>query len=330
MSFVGDIVKTFRQRKLWWLAPVLVAAIVAVPLLLSKNASSTPIAQVPASNVPAAGSDGVPVSVTTTPAHSRLPGKGRDPFIQQQLPAPKTPNTPTSTSTGATAGSTGTSGAGFGTTGSTGGGSTGTGSTGTGSTGSSSTGGTSPTGSGGNPPSITGGQKPKPVPPGLTSTEAYHVTLSITNASGGLDTIDPLQRLSVLPSRQQPLLVELGVLGGGNRVLFAVAPGTVVSGPGICTPGAIDCEVLSLAQEQTEQLSVRAASGATSVALFAVTAISVDHYSSSAAANHARNSASAIGRKLLANASLGALSLFQYDPSIGAVSDLRNLTVGGN
>jgi hypothetical protein len=156
------------------------------------------------------------------------------------------------------------------------------------------------------------------------------VTLAITNPSGGLNTIDPLERLSPLPSPQRPLVVELGVLEGGHRVLFAVQPGTVVGGPGTCTPGPIDCEVLSLAPGQTEGVSLRTANGVKPVALFAVTQISADHHPTVAAADKARQASSPAGRRLLAKSTLSALSLFDYEPSIGALVDQRNLTVGGN
>jgi hypothetical protein len=154
------------------------------------------------------------------------------------------------------------------------------------------------------------------------------VSLSITNASGGLNTIDPLKRLSVLPSTRQPLLVELGVLKGGSRVLFAIQPGTVVSGPGTCTPGPIDCEILSLGQDQTEGVSVQSTGGPVSVALFAVTGVTASDYSSAAAADKARRQESSAGRQALDASSLDALSLFRYEPSVGAVVDLRNLTAG--
>src|SRR6185312_3598330 len=91
-----------------------------------------------------------------------------------------------------------------------------------------------------------------PAPSGLTAKQSYQVSLAITTKDGGLKTVDPLERLSVLPSVQQPLLVELGVLQGGKQVLFAVQPGAVVSGHGTCTPGPIDCEILSLSPGQTE------------------------------------------------------------------------------
>ena len=168
-----------------------------------------------------------------------------------------------------------------------------------------------------------------PAPSGLKAKQSYQVSLAITKADGGLNTIDPLTRLSVLPSPQQPLLVELGVLQGAKRVLFAVEPGAAVGGPGTCIPGPIDCEILSLAPGQTEGVSKQTATGSTPVALFSVNSISAADHPTVAAADAARRTASEDGRQLLANTPLNAVSLFQYDPSVGAVVDLRNLTVGG-
>jgi hypothetical protein len=169
----------------------------------------------------------------------------------------------------------------------------------------------------------------KPAPTGLSATQTYQVALQISNPSGGLNLIDPLKRLSPVPSASEPLLVELGVEQGGHHVLFAVQPGTVVSGRGTCTPGPIDCEILSLSPEQAENVSTQSAGGAT-IAQFAITGITAQDYSSVAAANKARNAVSSVGADLLTDSPLSALSLFQYEPSVGAVVDLRNLTVGGN
>jgi hypothetical protein len=156
------------------------------------------------------------------------------------------------------------------------------------------------------------------------------VSLALTTADGGVTTIDPLERLSILPNKQQPMLIDLGVLQGGKSMLFVVEPGTVVSGAGTCTPGPIDCEILTLKPGQTAGISKETGSGTTPVALLAVNSISFDQHPSVAAANKARETASEVGRQLLNQSPLNAISLFQYDPSVGAVVDLRNLTVGGS
>ncbi len=153
------------------------------------------------------------------------------------------------------------------------------------------------------------------------------MALAITKPTGGLSTLAPLERLTPLPSAQQPLLVELGVLKGGSRVLFAVQPGTVVSGKGTCIPGPIDCEILELAQAQTERLSVQTSKGLVRVALFAVAGITAVKHPSRAAAMKVRNQVSSAGRRVLDRSSLKALQLFRYEASAGAVIDLRNLTL---
>ena len=314
MSLVERILGDLREKRLWPLAVVLVAGLVAVPLLLSKGSASAPpfVAQAPAASQSAPPA-GVPVvSSSSTPAGGKLKGSPHNPFEQLVHGAASGVASAISATTGTTtsAGSTGTS-----TTPASGTSSIAT-STGTSSTTPTATT-TIPTGT------------PKPPPPGLKSTQSYNVKLAITNPLGGVDTISSLKRLSVLPSEQQALLVELGVLKGGNRVLFAVQPRAVVSGAGTCIPGPIDCEILSLPQDQTVTLGRQSSSGIQTVALFAVTGITAADHSSVSAANAARRVESPAGRAILGRSSSSALSLFEYEPSLGALVDLRNLTVGG-
>jgi hypothetical protein len=313
MSIVNTLVNDLREKRLWPIVAVLLAALVAIPLLLSNSGSRTPAAQLPAAP-PAGPVTGIPaVSVSVTPARTRLRGHGRDPFTQQRVSSPSSSATATN---GATpAGSTPTTAA------------------------------ASKPGAGTSSPATTAPSVPvtttTPAPtipatrparaiPTLTDTQSYGVSVSITNAAGGVTPIDPLERLGELPSVHEPRLIELGVLKGGHRVLFAVEPDTVLSGPGACTPGPIDCEILALAQNQTEAIGVRTASGTSQLALFAVTGIRAVGHESAPAAAAARRTESAAGRALLNRSPLGALSLFHYDPSVGAVLDLRNVTVGGN
>jgi hypothetical protein len=328
MNFFNSIVRDLRERKLWPVAVALLVAIVAVPLLLSKSttprapsATTASAAANPATAVPA-------VNVSSASSQTRLTGHAHDPFAQQKSPklaaalAAATGLATSAPGTSATAAAANGATGGTGSSGATGSaGATGS----TGSTGSSTvSGGSTPT-----TPSSSGGGA-KPAPAGLSATESYRVQLAMTKPDGGLDTIDPLERLSVLPSSQQPLLVELGVLKGGHQVLFAVEPTAVLSGPGTCTPAPVDCEILSLAPDQIESLSAQTRNGLQGVAQFAVAGIKVDHHPSAAASLKAREQESALGRQVLAHSTLPALSLFQYQPDVGAVIDLRNLTVGGN
>ena len=318
MSVPRNMLKELLERKLWPIALVLVIALVAVPVLLTKKAP-TDIVTPPTGPLPYSSGTTLPaISVQTSPGNSNLAGKGRNPFTPQHVATTSTITTTIPTITTPTTGaSTGTTSVGSG------GSSTGSGSSGT--TTAATTPATSPT-----PTTPAPTTKPKPAPTGLTATEAYHVSLALTGANGNLNTIDPLERLSILPGKQQPMLIDLGVLQGGHSVVFVVEPGTVVSGAGACTPGPIDCEIITLNPGQTEGISKQTSTGSTPVALLAVNSISADQYPSAAAANKARKTASDIGRELLNQSRLSAISLFQYDPSVGAVVDLRNLTVGGS
>jgi hypothetical protein len=320
MSFLNQIWKDLKARKLLPVAAVLLVAIVAVPVVLSSSSGAP--APAPAVAPPPPPAAGLPaVNETSVPSSAAPNGRARNPFAPSSgASATTTTSTTTATSTPVT-GSTSGTGTGTGTTGA------------SGSSSPSSTGGaTTPTtpSTGGQTPSVPRtipAPKPKHTVPTLRSDQSYAVSLAITRPSGGLDTINPLQRLSLLPSPSQPLIIELGVLKGGGRVLFAVQPGTVVTGKGTCVPGAIDCEILSLAQGQTEKLSVRTDRGVVPVALFAVTGITAVKHSSHAAAMKARNQESRVGRRVLDHSSLNALSLFRYNPSVGSVVDFRNLTL---
>jgi hypothetical protein len=319
--FFRGILKELHQKRLWPVAALLLAALVVVPVLLSKSSSPTPVAQAPAPTPPPAPGTTLPtLNVQSTPAPSRLHGPAHDPFSTGSSVTSATTtastavtvatSTATATSTAPTATS-GTSGANSGT--------------------ATLTPTSTPTSSGvsSKPAPITPASKPSVAPVGLTASQSYDVSLAITDSSGGVNTLDPLMRLSVLPSLNQPLLVELGVSQGGKRVLFAVQRGAVVSGPGRCTPGPIDCEILSLAPNQTESLSTQSPTGVARVALFAVSRIKAVDHSSPSAATKARRMSSAAGRALLTRSGLSAVSLFRYEPSLGAVTDLRNLTVVG-
>jgi hypothetical protein len=323
MSVLTNMIKELRERKLWPIAIALVVALVAVPVLLSKKAPTNLMTPQPTGGVPYSTGTSLPaISVQTKPGVSKLAGRAHDPFSPQRVAATTTAVAATPTASSATAATVAPSG---GSATVTAGGGSSAATPSTPSTPSTPTA-PAPTAPAPAPPK----PAPKPGPAGLRANQSYRVSLAITKSDGGLDTIDPLERLSIIPSPQQPLLVELGVLKGGNRVLFAVEPGAAVSGPGVCTPGPIDCEVISLAPGQTEGVSKQTPTGSTPVALFSVNSITAAEHPSAAAAATARRAASEAGRKLTAGSPLAAVSLFPYDPSVGAIVDLRNLTVGGS
>jgi hypothetical protein len=324
MSHLNALLSDLRERKIWPLAVALLAALVAIPVVLAKHPAPTPVPAAPSvGTAVAATHTGAPVSVSTTPVQPGLPGKSRDPFTPQGSSLTQTPTTAATSTVPAAATAAVEASLSSQLASSSGGASLSSASTG-----GSSSGGSSVTVISSPEPSVPASTTPAkgtPAPAGLADDEAYDVALSVTGADGSLDTVDPLPRLSPVPSAAQPLLLELGVLHGGHRVMFVVRPGTAVSGPGECVPGSLDCELLVLSPGQTETVST-----ATGDVLFAVTGISTHRYASAAAARTARQAVSATGNQLLSGLSLKALPLFPYESNLGVVVDQRNLTVGGN
>ena len=330
MSTIKSIITELREKKLLPIVGLLVVALVAIPMLLmNSGSSSTPPASPSASVPPPSLATALPaVSVTAAPQRP-LRGPSRNPFEQIGGTAihSVTVSASKATATAAAAGSSSTSSSGSS---SSSGGSTSS------SSGSSGSSGSSTNSSSGSSGGSSGGGSPipvkpvKPAPSGLSATQSYNVELAITNSSGGLNTIDPLERLSVLPNNRQPLLVELGVLKGGNKVLFLVQPRAVVNGPGTCIPGPGDCEILELGQQQIETLGVALPGGDQVVSDFAVTGITAANHPSVAAAQRARRQKSPFGQALVNASSSAALPLFPYVPALGVIVDQRNVTVGGN
>jgi hypothetical protein len=326
MTVIQDLIADLREKRLWPVALLLIVALVAVPVLLSNSSSNN---GVPVAQIPPVGSSSAPVpalpavSVTPTPSNAKLTGHERNPFTQQVKKSSSgsqgrssTSSTPAETSSNNAKGSSSSSKSS----------SKSSSPSGSVSSGSTTVPSTTPTPT----TTTTPGTAAPPAPTTLTDTQAYHVNLSITNSSGGADAIDGVERLSLIPSPRLPLLIELGVLRGGRRVLFALAPGTMGEGPGLCTPGPVNCQILSLAPNQIEGVATKQANGAVTGALMAVTAIKADDYPSAAAADRARQAESAAGRRLLDLSNVSALSLFPFRPSLGAIVDLSNVTVGGN
>jgi hypothetical protein len=327
MSVLNGIIGDLREKRLWPLALALLVALVAVPVLLSNSGASqsTPPPAASSTPPPSAATELPAVSVSAAPQHAALGGASRDPFNQQAQP--RESKAGSSNAKGTSAGGNGSSSTKkLSTTGPSKSGSSGSSTTTTTpTTATTPTTTTTPTTS---TTPTTPSAPPETIRAGLTDTQSYDVALALTNSQGGFGRVDPLERLALLPSAQQPLLVNLGVLRGGHRELFVVQPGAVVSGAGVCTPGPIDCQILSLAPGEVESLSVFTTSGASQVALFSVISIRAHKEGSQAAARRARAAASTAGRALVARSTLSALALFRYEPGIGAIVDLRNLSVG--
>src|SRR5829696_5007584 len=229
--FLLDLWHDLRAKRLWPVAAVLVLALVAVPMVLSKS-SETPaaaplkavrkapdpkdlkaIASVKLSE--AAESRGSSLD-TFDPANPFRPPKAIEKRTREGAGGASTV-----TSEGSTSGDGGSSG---------GGGSTGgdTGSTGGGDTGST----------GGGDTGSTGGDTP-------TTTTQYRYVVDLTfTANGRTRHVKSMERLEMLPNEASPLLLFLGVSANAGNAVFLVDSTLDAAGEGKCKPRASECAFL--------------------------------------------------------------------------------------
>jgi len=227
--FLLDLWHDLRAKRLWPVAAVLVLALVAVPVVLSKSSETPPAAPVKAVRKAPDPKDLKALASVKLTEDAESRGSSLDTFD------PSNPFRPPKaiekrTREGAGGASTVTSGGAGDDGGSTGGGSTGDdgGSTGGGDTG--STGGGGDTGS-------TGGGTP------TTTQYRYVVDLTFT-ANGRTRHIKSMERLEMLPSEASPLLLFLGVSSNAGNAVFLVDSTLDAAGEGKCKPRASECAFL--------------------------------------------------------------------------------------
>jgi hypothetical protein len=228
-NFVMQLWNDLRARRLVPVAVLLVAGLVAAPVVLSKKADETP-APAPAPAPAQANKQAGPQALAKVKLEDTI-GKGNgsslsafdvnNPFAPpaKVLKAAKDEaqnaagTSPTDTGTGgATPTDTG---------------------TGTGTPTGGGTGGGTDNGTGG------GG--------GGTTTTQYTYVLDVTFwANGHKRTIKGLQKLDILPNEASPLLIFMGVSDGAGNGVFLVDSTLQTTGEGKCKPSHADCAFLYL------------------------------------------------------------------------------------
>jgi hypothetical protein len=253
-----DLWHDLRAKRLWPVALVLLAGLVAVPVVLSKKAEEPAVA--PAAPAPkkadAPGADG-PAGLAQVKLEELGQGTGSslssfddpdDPFA----PPPKVVARITAEAKGADAPAGGGSGGDAKTeSGSTGGGSAadaapadggsadgGSGGAGGGSTDGGSGGDTGDTGDTTAPP-VDGGEK--------TTTVDYTYVADVTfRANDRRRKIKAMRKLDILPDRANPLLIFLGVTQDAGNAVFLVDSTLAAAGEGACKPSRSACAFLYL------------------------------------------------------------------------------------
>jgi hypothetical protein len=232
MRAVRELWTELVERRLWPVALLLVAALVAVPILLAKQPSAEQSAAVGTDAPPlaaiAAQPPGEPVvSVAAGVVQAPLIGRAKDPFHQQFVPArASTAGSAAPPSGGPTTGSGG-SGA---PTGGSGGGS----------------------GSGGS------GGNATPAP----RTYVYaSVDVHFGRAASPLTEIKDVPRLAPLPNATDPILIFMGTRADHQTAVFMLSTDVKAQGDGRCVPSAKTCEAIELRRGGVALLDVTGADG---------------------------------------------------------------------
>ncbi len=326
MSVITDTWRQLVRRRLWPVAALLVAALAAVPFLLAKDPEPAPVAS-PASGGSATGTGVLatePIVALAAPEdraeRRRVLGARHDIFTPTKKAAKATAKADGATSASAradAAASTDTSGAGASpspsvnvspSAGGSNGGSTGTG---TGSTGTET-------------PAATPTPEPAPAPATPEPTwPANSLTVRFGDAAADSLEKSTLERLSPLPSADEPVVIYLGLADEGTTAVFLLGDGVQPTGDGACLPEPTSCETLALKAGETEFLDVMGEDGTTPGAQYELDVVAIHPAKTAtgatAAAAKAAKTATAGTRAIKAHvAVLGPLP-WRYDRATGVL-----------
>jgi hypothetical protein len=230
-DFILDIWNDLREKRLWPVAVLLLAGLIAVPVVLSKPAEEPTVAPVTAA--PQAKTEGVAKGLAALTVAKDEPGEGStldvfdpsDPFKPPKDIVAKSQDDGTSTTTDS--GSAATTDTGAATTDTGGGGGTTTTET----------------------PAETPAQPE-------TQTVEYRYVADITFTNNGKKRkIKGLERLDVLPGEKNPLLIFLGAGKNGNNAVFLVDSTLTAAGEGKCRPSRDECAFLFIGAGSVEELT---------------------------------------------------------------------------
>jgi hypothetical protein len=280
MSAITNVLRQLKERRLWPVAILLVAALAAVPIALAKEPAAAPPA--PPTTADSGGEDVLASQPIVGEATASDRAKRR-----KVLGTPKNPFAVAKAETGSEAppSSDGANKANDPATGST-----------PSSTQSPSSGGTT---SPGTTPSPT-----TPVTPAAPHKVFAPNSLTVRFGDDNGSVRKTVNRLQPLPSLEAPVAIYLGVSGDGKSAIFLVDEGVEAVGDGECNPAPDKCETFKLKAGETEFLDVKGEAG-TAVAQYQLDLIKIHRATASSARTRATRAKAA--RLLKGAASSGAV-----------------------
>ena len=246
MNLLADPFKQLVERRLWPVALLLVAGLVAVPMLLKKEPAPAPAGPVSLSAVPAGQGATEPVVSLSDPAAREevraVLGDRKDPFRPAQVRAVPKPEDPLAGTTATAQASVDSGASGAGDVSSSGGSSTGGGSSAP-----------APSSDPVDPappvaPDPTAQPTPEPTP--RPTYEVYSLTVRFGDVETGELETRNVKRLTGLPGGN-PAALYLGPTDDGESAVFLVDASVEVVGDGDCKPAAENCETLEMEPGET-------------------------------------------------------------------------------
>lgn len=247
MNLITDTWRGLVQRKLWPVALLLLAALVAVPFTLAKQPEVEPVPAnavanadegLPATYVTAAGAD-EEADEDGAEKRRRTLGAPKDPFEPAPLPKAKKKQSAKKPAKSASKKTESTS--------------TKSDSKSSGSTGGGDGGASTPTA-----PSVTPTPTATPTPPPANSIRVRFTRVQETGGSGETEEAPAatVQRLEVLPDEENPVLAYHGLKDGGKVAVFELSGNVTVEGDGTCEPTPENCQYLELRAGETAFVTV--------------------------------------------------------------------------
>jgi hypothetical protein len=235
-TFLSDLWHDLREKRLWPVAVVLLAALVAVPVVLSKSSEEAPAPPPTASEARDVPEPRELKGLAEVKLEEASVGTGSsldtfDPSNPFRPPRKVIQGPKQADSAGSDAGPGSATSAD-------------TGSKGTGDSGASSGGGGDISVGGG--PVDTGGGDTGGGDTTTTTTQYAYVADVTFRSDGRTRKIKGMERLDMLPSETSPLLLFLGVSPSGGNAVFLVDSTLDAAGEGRCKPSRSDCAFLYL------------------------------------------------------------------------------------
>ena len=293
MSLITEPFRALVRKKLWPVALLLVAALVAVPFTMAKEPEA-PIA----SAQPTKKEEGMPATFVSVDEDGdvterrRVLGVTKDPFAPAELDkktkaalkkakaAEKAQQEGTKSDAGAESKG-----------------------------GAASGGGTTP-----EPPV-------SDAPPPAKTYPLYSIKVRF----GPVDaeqTAKTVERLAVLPNADAPVLVYRGVEEGGKVAVFELTGSVTAQGDGVCEPAPEDCQILRLREGETEFITVND-TGTETDAQYQLEVVKI--HTSKTASKSELTKTSAAGRKVLSK--LGRKTRYSFDSETGTLRKGKSLSL---